>query len=234
MKGDREDSTNRQRVGCRKFTLRGCLIGLAAFVVLAALGGYVLMGQAAAPKNSSFVIDPSKIRQLAMESPGELPLGLNAVVVGEGSYPQVLVMAGSGLTPRRMIFAAYQLVYDDQTMVIDSTLPQADYEKMFPGGPFDAEGYDSIQKALRKSSLILLTHTHVDHIMGITRSPDAATLIPKVLFTQEQLEDTSADVGMTGELVSLARPITYQNYYSPIPGVVLLKSPGHSPLPSAQ
>ena len=229
MKNDRDVFTIRRGVGCRNFTLRGCLLGLAAFVLLAAIGGYVLMGQAAAPKNSSFEIDLSKIRQLAMESPGELPIRLNAVVVGEGNYPQALVMAGSGLTPRKMIFAAYQLVYEDQTVVIDSTLPQADYEKMFPGGPFDTEGYDSIQKALRKSSLILLTHNHVDHIMGITRSPDAVTLIPKVLFTNEQLDDASTDVGMSDALLSLAKPVTYENYFSPVPGVVLLKSPGHSP-----
>jgi glyoxylase-like metal-dependent hydrolase (beta-lactamase superfamily II) len=202
---------------------------LAAFVLLAALGWFVFMGQAAAPKKSSFAIDLSKIRQLAVESPGELPIRLNAVVVGEGSYPQALVMAGSGLSPRRMIFAAYQLVYEDQTVVIDSTLPEADYEKMFPGSPFDFEQYDSLQRALQKSSMILLTHTHVDHIMGITRSPDAARLISKVLFTQEQLNDTSIDVGMTAELLSLAKPIAYENYYSPIPGVVLMKSPGHSP-----
>lgn len=229
MKNDRDVTTDRRGVGCRRVTLRGCLIGLAAFVLLAAIGWYLLMGQAAAPKNSSFAIDLSKIRQLAMESPGELPIRLNAVVVGEGNYPQVLVMAGSGLTPRRMVFTAYQLVYEDQSVVIDSTLPEADYEKMFPGSPFVTEGYDSIQKALRKSSLILLTHTHADHIMGITRSPDAATLIPKVLFTREQLDDTSTDVGMSDELLSLAKPITYENTYSPMPGVVLLKSPGHSP-----
>jgi hypothetical protein len=60
MKNDRDVSTSRPGAGCRKFSLRSCLIGLAAFALLAAIGWYVLMGQAAAPKNSSFAIELSK------------------------------------------------------------------------------------------------------------------------------------------------------------------------------
>lgn len=229
MKENQDVSTDQRAVGCRRFTLRGCLVGLAVSGLLVSIGWYVLMGQAAAPKNSSFEIDLTKIRQMAMERPDRLPLRLNAAVVGEGSYPQVLIMAGSGLKPREMIFAAYQLVYEDQTVVIDSTLPEEDYEKMFPGSPFDSAQYVQLQKALGNSSLILLTHTHPDHIAGISRSPNAAALMPRVFFSQEQFDATSADVGMTDELLALAKTTTYEKYYAPASGIVVIKSPGHSP-----
>lgn len=228
MEPNMETSPGRQG-GCRKPTSRGCLAGLAAFVVLGIIAWYVLMGQAAAPRISSFEMDIDGIRRMSREEPGKLPVRLNAAVVGEGSYPQMLVRAGAGLQPRRMVFTAYQLVYEDRTVVIDATLPRESYEKMFPASPFDSRAYESVQEALQRSSLVLLTHSHADHIEGITRSPDARSLLPKVLFTQEQLNDTSADTGMTAELLSLARPMIYEKYYSPLPGVVLIKAPGHSP-----
>lgn len=228
MKEDTDVSSGRRGSGCRKPGVRGCLSGLVVFFVLGSIGWYVLMGRAAAPANSSFEIQLDRMRQLATEGPGGLPVRLNAVVVGEGSYPQVLVRAGAGLQPRRMVFAAYQLVYEDRSLVIDSTLPEESYEKMFPGAPFGAREYESIQEALLKSSLVLLTHSHTDHIEGITRSPNALTLLPKVLFTPEQLADTSPDVGMTPELLEQVQPTSYEQYYSPMPGVVLMKAPGHS------
>lgn len=222
-------SSRRRGMGCRKPTSRGCLIGLAVFAVLAATGWYILMGQAAAPQKSSYDINISEIRQMARRNPDQMPTRLNVAVVGEGSYPQVLVMAGSGLQPSKMVFAAYQLVYADSTVVIDSTLPEQSYEGMFPTSPFDSQAYESIQKALQQSSLILLTHAHLDHIEGITRSPDAVTLVPKMFFTEEQMRDASTGVGMTAKLLDLTKTTRYEGYYSPAPGVVMMKSAGHSP-----
>ncbi len=113
--------------------------------------------------------------------------------------------------------------------MIDSTLPESAYEAMFPTSPFNSQAYGSIQQGLEESSLVLLTHSHVDHIEGITRSPNAKLLIPKVLFSTEQLNDASRDVGMTDELRAKAEVNIYDRYYSPAAGVVLIKAPGHSP-----
>ncbi len=212
----------------RKPSRRGCLIILAGLAVVLAAVWYVLMGQAAAPQVSSYSIDLPRIRQIAQQGNGKLPLRLNAIVVGEGSYPQVLVVAGSGLQPRKMIFSAYQLVYEDRTVVIDATMPENDYEAMFPASPFNIQAYSSLQQALQKSSLVLLTHAHVDHISGITRSQDASALIPKVAFTPEQLGEASEAVGMTVELRAKAQTVNYDEYASPAPGIVVMKAPGHS------
>ncbi len=226
---DKKDSTfARRRKGC----VPGCLMGLAVFAILAVLGWYVLMGQAAAPKTTTFKIDLARLRSMAEAESGRLPIRLNAAVVGEGSYPQVLVIAGAGLQSRKMVFDAFQLVYEDSSLVIDATLPAAEYRKMFPewmpGAKYSPQQYKRIQQALEKSSLVLLTHAHIDHIAGLTFSPNAAALMPKLRLSQEQIEDAAAGVGMTEELRGLVKPLDYQDYYSPAPGVVLMKSPGHS------
>ncbi|RPJ42443.1 MAG: MBL fold metallo-hydrolase [Chloroflexi bacterium] len=208
---------------------RGCWIGLAVFFVLAVAGWYVLMGQAASPRTSTFELDLSKIRQMAQEKPGNLPVRLNAVVVGEGTFPRAMVIAGAGFQSERMPVAAYQLVYDDHTVMVDSTFPKEDFEQMFPGGLFDSQKYDSLQQALQKSRLILLTHMHLDHIAGITHAPNAAALLPKVLLSQEQIADMSAETGEMANLFEKVQAVTYEKYYAAAPGVVLIKSPGHSP-----
>ena len=70
-----------------------------------------------------------------------------------------------------MAFIAYQVVYPDKTVIIDACASKAAFEAM-PYAPSDYsdENYSVLQEALRKASLILMTHEHYDHIGGIAAS----------------------------------------------------------------
>lgn len=209
--------------------LKVILFVLLALALVIGIGGYVLLGFSPVPETSSYEIDLPQIRQLAVDGGRALPLRLNTMIVAEGAYPEIMVIAGGGFQEQRMPFSAFQVVYDDRTVVIDATLAQADHQAMFPGQPYDTGKFDRLQAALRASSLILATHEHFDHIGGLAKSPYLDEITGKIALTREQIENAGAETGFTPAMLARLTPIAYEQYHRAAPGIVLMKAPGHSP-----
>src|SRR3546814_4681759 len=88
-----------------------------------------------------------------------------------------------------------------------------------------------MENALGKAKLILVTHEHVDHIGGLTEYPDVAKILPSTRLTQEQVyhPERSAPAAFAAGALDGYKPLVYDKYVAVAPGIVLIKSPGHSP-----
>ena len=204
----------------------GLLLGLC---VLLAGAGYFLLYVSPVPQTSDYPLDLEQVRALARSGAGELPVALNAAVIAEGSYPQIVVVAGGSFSPQRMIMPVYQVVYPDGAILVDAALSEAAFRQAFGGQPFDAAQYADMQQALRSSKLILATHEHFDHLGGLAASPYLDEISPRVLLTREQIEHADPQVGFPPGALGRFKPLGYDRYYLAAPGVVLIKAPGHTP-----
>jgi len=213
--------------------IRGCLSKIFAMMgillVVLAAAAYALLAVSPVPEKSSFDFDLARIRAMVMEDSEPLPLRLNALKIAEGSFPQLLTLAGGNLNPQRMAMVSYQLIYTDGSIVFDPVCAPEDFEKAFRGQPYDREKYNQLQEGLRKSSLIFTTHEHFDHIGGIARSPYLAEIESKVRLTRAQIENTGSETGFTNEMLARLTPLEAGHYHRAAPGVVLIQAPGHSP-----
>ena len=203
-------------------------VSFTVFAFMAGLAGYILLMVSPVPMTAPPPVDLQLLRQMAASADGALPVGLNAVVIAEGSMPGALVLAGAECSPRRMIISAYQVVYPDGTVMVDAGYTRADHENMFPAGPFYEDPFNHLQAALRASRAILLTHTHADHLGGIVHSAYLDELAPKVYLTAAQAAGADPSTGLTADLAARFQPIQYEGYLAFAPGMVLIAAPGHT------
>jgi glyoxylase-like metal-dependent hydrolase (beta-lactamase superfamily II) len=127
---------------------------------------------------------------------------------------------------------AYQIVYPDETVVIDSAADRKSFEEMtpLPLKSFSEKNYVILQDALKSASLVMITHEHFDHVGGIATSPKLSTILPHLILTKEQLESpVIKDAGFPPAALDGFVAVTYDRYYRAAPGIVLIKAPGHTP-----
>lgn len=183
----------------------------------------------------SFDVDLATIRRLSMTLPGALPLGVNGIRVAASIRPRKFVIEGGDETPVTMPRTAFQIVYPDCTMMIDSGLDKATHDSFSPDKPepYFPEAFAKLQRALDSARLIVLTHFHADHVAGVICAPNFAGLARKTIITY----DTAACLMNTPHRPHLRISQTqteqfirldYPRYFPVAPGVVLIRSPGHS------
>src|SRR5690606_4378033 len=88
-----------------------------------------------------------------------------------------------------------------------------------------------VDAALRTARLIVFTHEHSDHMAGLLRLPDFAAVSPKALITPEQAPGgaKTGDLPWPADARSVIRPFAYRGMQAIAPGVVLIRTPGHTP-----
>ncbi len=130
-----------------------------------------------------------------------------------------------------MAFIAYQVVYPDKTVIIDACADRAGFEMMpFPLKGYSDENYGVLQESLRKASLILITHEHFDHIVGVAKSPYLSEILPRLVLTKEQAESPDMkSAGFPAGSLDGYKPLSYDRYHAVAPGIVLIKATGHAP-----
>jgi glyoxylase-like metal-dependent hydrolase (beta-lactamase superfamily II) len=187
-------------------------------------------------KAADFRPDLAAIRAMSMVLPGALPLAVNGVRVAASIRPRKFVIEGGDDTPVTMPRTAFQIVYPDCSVMIDSGLDKATHDSFSPDKPepYFAEEFAKLERALGNARLIVLTHHHADHVAGVLCAPNFAELAGKTVITMD-VADCLMNTPHRPHL-KLAPPalerfvvLDYPQYYPVAPGVVLIRSPGHSP-----
>lgn len=193
-------------------------------------------GAAAAVVPADWAADIAEIRRLATLIPGARALRINVEKFAESRRTKNFAVKGAAAEPSVQARTAYQLIFPDGQIMIDSGMNQ-EIHRYFGRGteePYFPEASERVQRGLQAARLILLTHEHGDHVGGVVDSPLAAQLAPKTLMTREQLQtlQTSPQVPQIRLTDAVARRyllVDYERYLPVAPGIVLIKSPGHTP-----
>jgi glyoxylase-like metal-dependent hydrolase (beta-lactamase superfamily II) len=186
-------------------------------------------------RNADFHPDLATIRAMSTVLPGALPLAVNGVRVAASIRPRKFVIAGGDNTPVTMPRTAFQVIYPDCSVMIDSGLDKATHDSFSPDKPepYDADAFATLQRALDQARLIVLTHHHADHVAGVVTAPSFAALAPKTVISMEVadcLMNTPHRPHLKLSQAAIAKFIVldYPHYYPVAPGVVLIRAPGHS------
>jgi glyoxylase-like metal-dependent hydrolase (beta-lactamase superfamily II) len=187
-------------------------------------------------KAADFRPDLAAIRAMSRVLPGALPLAVNGVRVAASIRPRKFVIEGGDDTPVTMPRTAFQIVYSDCSVMIDSGLDKATHDSFSPDKPepYFSEQFAKLERALGNARLIVLTHHHADHVAGVLCAPNFSELAGKTVITMD-VADCMMNTPHRPHL-KLAPPalerfivLDYPQYYPVAPGVVLIRSPGHSP-----
>jgi glyoxylase-like metal-dependent hydrolase (beta-lactamase superfamily II) len=184
-----------------------------------------------------FEIDIAELRRLAGLIPGARPVAVNGIRVAASIRPRKFVIAGGDDTPVTMPRTAFQVVYPDSTVMLDSGLDKETHDSFSEPGkrePYFPEGFARLQRALDAARMIVLTHFHADHVAGVTQAANFDMLAAKAIVSAHTLDlMTNAPhrphLKLTPARAARFTVIGYDKYYPVAPGLVLFKAAGHSP-----
>lgn len=183
--------------------------------------------------SGKFDLDVAELRSLANSIQAEKPIAVRVEHVGSGEFSLAIGIAGGAWTPSEVPFQSYQIVYNGAgSVIVDTGL---DRKTASVGGPpkfYDDAAYADVLKAMDSSAHIVVTHEHFDHLGGLATAPNVRALMAKAILTTEQVHSTApADIvaKIPGEALQGYQPLSYDKYHVVAPGVVLIKSPGHTP-----
>jgi glyoxylase-like metal-dependent hydrolase (beta-lactamase superfamily II) len=204
-----------------------------ASLLVVVLFAFVAVGPAHA---QSFSADLSAIRQAAKAMPGARPLRVNVVKFAESRRTKNFAVKGAPREPSIQARTAFQVVYPDGTVMIDTGM-DLDVHKFFGRGveePYFPEQEQKVERALSSAKAIVVTHEHGDHIAGVIRSPAFATLAPKTTITRAQLQTLMTspqmpEIRLTAEQGQRFNVVDYQTVRPFAPGMALIRSSGHTP-----
>lgn len=183
-----------------------------------------------------FAADLAVIRKLAGLLPGPRPVAVNGIRVAASIRLKRFVIEGGDESLVTMPRTAFQVVYPDCTVMIDSGLEQQTHDSFAPEGktePYFPGEFAKLQQALNAARMIVLTHFHADHVAGVTRAANYDELAAKTFVsvaTAQCLLNTPhrPHLAMTAEQVNQLIIFAYRQYYPIAPGMVLIKAHGHS------
>lgn len=176
------------------------------------------------------VIRIADLRHLAATIPGPWPEKVAIEQVGWRRVPGTLFVAGGGLKRNMLSIQAGLISGPWGDIAVDSGFGPQDAKA------FGLEGYQPanqvrVDSALRRARLIVFTHEHVDHIGGLLRLQDWAKVLPHALITPEQ-----TPTGAVARILpwpkgaaAAIHPFRYTGMAAIAPGVVLIRTPGHTP-----
>ncbi|MGA2057469.1 MAG: MBL fold metallo-hydrolase [Bradyrhizobium sp.] len=207
----------------------GLLVWCAAF---AALAQAALAAESAPPWHA----DIAEIRQMARMIPGPRPLRVNVIKFAESRRTKNFAVKGLPTEPSVQARTAYQIVYADGTIMVDTGMDLATHRFFGRGAeePYFPEAEARVALALQKAKAIIVTHEHGDHIAGLIKSPSFNELAPKAVLTRAQLdtllnEPQMPELKATPEIAARLHVIDYADTMAFAPGIVLIKAPGHTP-----
>src|SRR5260370_30517594 len=119
--------------------------------------------------------------------------------------------------------------------MIDSGLDKATHDSFSPQKPepYYAERFAELVRALEQARLILLTHHHADHVAGVICAEKFSALAAKTVITMDVADclmntPHRPHLKLSAEALGAFITLDYPDYYPVAPGIVLIRSPGHS------
>jgi glyoxylase-like metal-dependent hydrolase (beta-lactamase superfamily II) len=204
--------------------------------VLFALACLLLTPAYARAADAPFSADIAAIRRTAAMIPGAKPTAINVIKFAESRRTKNFAVKGAPKEPSVQARTAFQLVYPDGTVMIDSGMDLT-VHKFFGRGveePYFPNQEKRVEQALKNARAIVMTHEHGDHVAGVIRTPDFDALAAKTVLTRTQVDTLlhqpqMPEIKLTPEQASHFIVIDYDKYYPFAPGVALIKAPGHTP-----
>lgn len=186
-------------------------------------------------REKPFAADLAAIRAISTVLPGALPVAVNGVKVAASIRPRKFVIAGGDETPVTMPRTAFQVVYPDCTVMLDSGLDKATHDSFSPDKPepYFPERFAVLERALAAARLIVLTHHHADHVAGVVTAASFPALAAKTVVTMDVADclmntPHRPHLKLTQETIAKFIVLDYPQYYPVAPGMVLIRAPGHS------
>jgi glyoxylase-like metal-dependent hydrolase (beta-lactamase superfamily II) len=209
--------------------IRNTLIAVAILAVIVGAAYYWLLVESHMPADAQFALDIGEVRRLAGSLPGDPPTAIEVERIGVFKAPATAIVAGDGWQTRDLPVFSYRIVFPGMSVIIDTAL-----NKEIGGenlNSFDAAAFARMQSAIGTSSLILITHEHLDHIGGLTVHPNLRRVLAATKLTREQLDNPKLmlPAKFPEHALDGYAPISYQKYLAVAPGIVLIKAPGHTP-----
>jgi glyoxylase-like metal-dependent hydrolase (beta-lactamase superfamily II) len=208
--------------------LRRILITLGVLAVIGGAAYYWYIVESHLPSSGSYAIDMAEVRRLAGSLTGDKPQEIRVEHVASFSFPATAAVAGDGWATLDVPVQSFQLVFPDKTAIIDTGLDKTIGKDTTA---FYGDAYDRMSSAMDMASLIVITHEHLDHIGGLSRHPHLKQLLDVTKLTKEQVANpeymTSAK--LPDGVLDGYKPLDYDRYVAVLPGVVLIKAPGHTP-----
>jgi glyoxylase-like metal-dependent hydrolase (beta-lactamase superfamily II) len=183
------------------------------------------------PEQGGFEIDVAELRRLADQIPGNKPDELRYEQVSVIGFTESMIVTGGRWTMVDMPVYAYQLRYPDQTLVIDTAMDRSLAQPSFILQSHDDAAFDRVMRGLDQAAQIVITHEHFDHSGGLAKHPRLAEIWPAVRLSETQIAhiDRAAPASLPEALLREAQALRYERHHALAPGVVLIKSPGHTP-----
>jgi len=187
-------------------------------------------------RETPFAADLSVIRHLASLLPGPRPMAVNGIRVAASIRPNRFVIEGGDDKPVTMPRTAFQVVFPDCTVMIDSGLDRETHDSFSTPDkrePYFPEAFAKLQRALDAARMIVLTHFHADHVAGVMCAANYNALAAKTIVSAETAHcllttPHRPHLAMTAEQVNRLIVVDYNQYYPVAPGIVLIKAHGHS------
>jgi glyoxylase-like metal-dependent hydrolase (beta-lactamase superfamily II) len=171
------------------------------------------------------------VRALGGAVPGELPIAVSYLNAYEDSGTVGNAVDGAGSSKAFSVTGVFQVRFRHGWIMVDAAMDSAALHR---GRSFKADNFATIETALEKANLIVITHEHVDHVQPLVKGPIADQVAPHTLLTREQVETLLtkpkvAFTSMDSSQVSRYLVVEYERALPIAPGVVLIKAAGHTP-----
>lgn len=214
---------------------KASLVAAASLLILTAVPRPV--PQAGLPQTNApvWTANLDEIRRVAALLPGKRPLRINVVKFAESLRSRKFSLKGAPDEPSVQARTAYQVVYSDGAIMIDSGMDEQ-VHKFFGRGtvePYYPEAAKQVEKAVRAAKIIVMTHEHGDHVAGVIRTPFFQEIAPKTVLTKTQVQalltnPQMPEIKLTPEMASRYIVVDYDKYLPVAPGMALIKAPGHT------
>jgi glyoxylase-like metal-dependent hydrolase (beta-lactamase superfamily II) len=185
---------------------------------------------------SPWTADIADIRRAANLIPGAKPTRINFLKFAASLRTKNFSVEGAPASPSVQARTAFQVIYPDSYVMVDAGMDQTVHDFFGRGTkePYDAAAAAQVAKAVAGARMIVVTHEHGDHVAGVIRGAGAEQLAPKTILTRTQIEVLSTkpqmpEIKLTPEQARRFIVVDYDRYMPVAPGIVLIKSAGHTP-----